>query len=227
MLKRLSPSDHIIMANTPLLSELPSAKREAMVAVMTIVEAQKREILFTEGDVASECFIVIDGWVRLFRMDRSGAEADIGLFGPGQSFAEAVMFLGGRFPASAQVVEPARLARLPLEEVRGLLKDDADLAMALLGSLSLHLHRLVGRVSSDRLQNAEQRLCAFLLESSEPGPSECAVRLPYDKTVLAGTLGMAPEALSRAFAALRPLGVNVEGRDIVIRNRATLLKHLD
>lgn len=222
----LSEVDLATLGKAPLLSEISPARRETVIAAMTIVEAGKRQALFAEGDPASECYVVLEGWVRLYRTDRSGAEADVGLFGPGQSFAEAVMFLGGRFPASAQAVEPSRLARLPIAKMRRLLQNDTELAIALLGSLSMHLHRLVGRLSGDRLHSAERRLCEYLLMRSEPNARESAIRLPFDKTVLAGALGMAPEALSRAFAALRPLGVRSEGRDIIISDRNAVARHL-
>lgn len=224
---RPTAQDLSILAKVPLLSELPQDKRAAIIATTTVVQTAKRQQLFAEGDVAAECYFVIDGWVRLFRTTRSGAQADIGIFGPGQSFAEAVMFLGGVFPASAEAVEPARLARLPLAEMRYLLARDTDLAMALLGSLSIHLHRLVTRVSSDRLRSAEERVCEYLLRQSPPEPASCVVHLPYDKTVLAGQLGMAPEALSRAFASLRALGVHVDGRDVVIANREAIVRRLE
>ena len=35
------------------------------------------------------------------------------------------------------------------------------------------------------------------------------MRLPYDKVLIAGRLGMKPESLSRAFAKLKPVGVRI------------------
>ena len=51
--------------------------------------------------------------------------------------------------------------------------------------------------------------------------------LPYDKAVLAGALGMAPEALSRAFPALRAQGVEVRGREILVSDPDALRRMLD
>jgi CRP-like cAMP-binding protein len=52
-------------------------------------------------------YVVLDGWGRLLRQTGDGHERVIALFARGLSFAEAVMFLGGRLPVSAQwLMEP-------------------------------------------------------------------------------------------------------------------------
>jgi hypothetical protein len=46
--------------------------------------------------------------------------------------------------------------------------------------------------------------------------SRVTFRLPYRKRILAGKLGLAPEALSRAFAALAASGVEVRGKVVLV-----------
>jgi CRP/FNR family transcriptional regulator, transcriptional activator FtrB len=48
------------------------------------------------------------------------------------------------------------------------------------------------------------------------------VRLHHEKRVLASLLGMTPENLSRAFAALQRHGVTVEGAVVTLRNISAL-----
>ena len=43
-------------------------------------------------------------------------------------------------------------------------------------------------------------------------------RLPFDKNVLAGRLGMTPETLSRAFMALKEQGVRTHNRCIYVED---------
>ena len=54
-----------------------------------------------------------------------------------------------------------------------------------------------------------QRVAEFLLDLAA-GDGACTVALPYNKTLIAGRLGMKPESLSRAFARLRDHGVRIE-----------------
>jgi len=46
--------------------------------------------------------------------------------------------------------------------------------------------------------------------------------LPFQKSLLAGKLGLAPEALSRAFSALKKAGVTVRGRIVQVNDVAAL-----
>jgi CRP-like cAMP-binding protein len=66
----------------------------------------KGAMLFQQGDKATAFFLILDGWVKLFRMNPEGLEAVIGVFSRGECFAEAAMFLGGRYPVSAEIVTP-------------------------------------------------------------------------------------------------------------------------
>ena len=46
---------------------------------------------------------------------------------------------------------------------------------------------------------------------------------PYDKSLIAGRLGLKPESLSRVFARLRTMGIDVRASDVVVEDAAILL----
>jgi hypothetical protein len=48
------------------------------------------------------------------------------------------------------------------------------------------------------------------------------IALPYDKVLIAARLGLKPESLSRAFAKLRTVGVEVSASHVAIRDVARL-----
>lgn len=52
----------------------------------------------------------------------------------------------------------------------------------------------------------------------EEGEKAASLRLPFPKGLLARKLGLAPEALSRAFSTLKTVVVTVRGRAIAISN---------
>lgn len=56
-----------------------------------------------------------------------------------------------------------------------------------------------------------------MLLALAPGQTGAAtVTLPSGRRLIAGRLGITPQSLSRAFAALRPLGVSGDGRQVSI-----------
>ena len=67
-----------------------------------------------------------------------------------------------------------------------------------------------------------QRVARYLLSHCAPDGRAVSFRLPYQKSLLAGKLGLAPEALSRAFSLLRNHGVNVRGRLVQITDPEAL-----
>ncbi|HJS81013.1 MAG TPA: helix-turn-helix domain-containing protein, partial [Vitreimonas sp.] len=62
----------------------------------------------------------------------------------------------------------------------------------------------------------------YLLAMRAADESGAVVRLHHEKRVLASLLGMTPENLSRAFAALQARGVNVQGAIVTLSNVAAL-----
>ncbi|MBX9946929.1 MAG: helix-turn-helix domain-containing protein [Reyranella sp.] len=58
------------------------------------------------------------------------------------------------------------------------------------------------------------------LAPRDSGP--VTVTLPDGRRLVAGRLGVTPQSLSRAFAALRPLGVSGGGRRVTIADPARL-----
>ena len=57
----------------------------------TILEFQKNQIVFAQGDVADAVFYVQKGKVKVTVLSDQGKEAVVGILGPGQFFGEACM----------------------------------------------------------------------------------------------------------------------------------------
>ncbi len=190
--------------------------REAVFDQLVIEEAPKKTFLFSEGDSATCFYIVIRGWISIYRLSVEGKRANIGLFGPGESFGEAAMFLSMRYPVNGEVVENARFARMEARAMRQVIEDDPAIAFALLGSMSKHLKILVDHLSSDRLLSSVQRVARFLINLHDSNGKADVVRLPCEKAVIASVLGLTPEALSRAFSSMRGIGVGVVRREVTI-----------
>jgi CRP-like cAMP-binding protein len=74
----------------------------------------------------------------------------------------------------------------------------------------MHLHSLVAQVEELKARTGAQRVAAFLLELAPCKSGACEVTLPYEKTLIAGRLGLQPESLSRAFAKLKAYGVTIK-----------------
>jgi hypothetical protein len=97
-----------------------------------------------------------------------------------------------------------------------------DIAIAMIASTSQHLHQLVQRVEQLSAQSGLQRVAEFLAALCPNKNGSCTISLPYDKSLIAGRLGLKPESLSRVFAKLRLVGVDVRASEVVVSDVAQL-----
>ncbi|KQV83732.1 Crp/Fnr family transcriptional regulator [Rhizobium sp. Root1220] len=219
---KLSAAQKVMLADALIVSGLSEEERNALLSCATAVRHEVHGNLFRERDEARYFYCVLSGYVRLYRLGGDGREADIRICEPGDSFGECLLLDGGGYNYSAQAMEHAMLARFDLAKVRALLEARPRIGTAILRSLSRHLLSTIDCLASDRMQTAPQRVAGYLLTHSTQQGVAASLRLPFQKSLLARKLGLAPEALSRAFSTLREAGVTVSGRSIEISNLNTL-----
>ena len=214
-----------ILRRLPLFVGLSEERFNDFLACATTRLYHKGHLMFQQGDPADCFFIVLSGWVKIFRVTPDGEESVIRLFTRGESFAEAVMFMGGRYPVSAEVVEDARLVRMSSQPFLRCLHDDPEIGINMLASMSRHLHYLIGQVERLQVRSGTQRVADFLLKLCPVGEGSVVVSLPYDKSLIASRLGMKPESFSRALARLRQLGVRTERNHVSVSDVAALSEY--
>lgn len=219
---KLNAREREILLRSQLLAGLPGAAATKIVELVTVSSHETRDPIFKEGERAEYFYTVLGGFVRLYRLAKDGREADIGIYGPGETFAEGTMFNGGLHRFSAQSAEPTLLARFDIAQIRQLAAGDPLVALGLMTALSKNLDKALECVADDRLHTAPQRVANFILQNCPENANSARFRLPFQKSLLAGKLGLAPEALSRAFSALKPAGVSVHGRVIEINDVSAL-----
>ncbi len=218
----LDADDLSVVQSTRLFSALDGRTLGDLVSGMVPRVYPKGQLLFQHGEPADAFYVVLDGWVKVFRITPSGEEAVFGVFATGETFAEAALFLGGAYPASAEVVEDARLLCVRGAAFRDRLLARPEVCLSMLAAMSIHLHQIIGQVEQLQTRSAAQRLADFLLGSCPVQDGSAVVTLPYDKSLIASRLGMKPESLSRALSRLRELGVNSDGNRVVIPDVAAL-----
>jgi CRP-like cAMP-binding protein len=195
---------------------------EHIIAPATAVMLAAHETLFRQGDPATAFFIMIDGWMKLYRITLSGEETVIHVMTRGDSFGEAVAFTSARYPATAEAVSDARVVRIPADHVVRCIRESPDIALAMIASTSQHLHHLVQHVEQLKAQSGVQRVAEFIASLAPVDHGSCVIALPYDKVLIAARLGLKPESLSRAFAKLRFLGVAVHASHVAVSDVAKL-----
>nr|WP_254446564.1 Crp/Fnr family transcriptional regulator [Ruegeria sp. HKCCD8929] len=188
---------------------------------------ERGETLFLQEEKAHAIHVVIDGWVKLFRMAPTGSEAVVSVFTRGESFGEAVALRNMPYPVSAEAVTACEVMHIPSHVFVSLMKEDPEIGISILAATFTHLHSLVAQLEQLKAHTGAQRVAEFLLNLADCEDGACEVILPYDKMLIAGRLGMKPESLSRAFTRLKTAGVTVKRNHAEIADIETLRDYAD
>ena len=222
MASYLSASDLQIINRVAVFRGLKSETVQHIIAPATALMLKPHETVCRQGNPATSFFIMIDGWTKHYRINLSGEETVIHIMTRGDSFAEAAALTGGRFPATAEAVTDSRVVRVPADHIVRCIRQEPDIALAMIASTSQRLYHLMQQVEQLKAQSGVQRVAEFLASRATVDHGGCVITLPYDKVLIAARLGLKPESLSRAFAKLRSFGVSVHAEHVTVDDVAKL-----
>jgi len=208
-----------------LFAGLPPADLENIADVTVLKSLDKDEYLFHEGEPARGFYIIQRGAVNIHRVNAAGKEQVIHIFRAGEAFAEAALASPAGYPADARALEPSRILLVQKAGILELLKRRPELALRMLGSMSLHLRMLVGQLDDLTLKDVETRLANWLVKRCPNPQSETPVKidLTMTKRVLAAELGTISETFSRTLAKFRAQKLlAVKGKIVTVLSPAKL-----
>ncbi len=211
---------------TPLLHDLEDHVTERLAAISTIVVAAEGTELARQGDAAEQLYIVLDGQLAAVNTAPNGTTAVVEVFRTGETLGLATLL--GRLPRllSVRTITPCRFLSIEAKGLLSLVAEETSLVTALLRGEAKEFRDLVRQVCDLKLRTTAQRLGCYLLSlSTEQHANATALRLPFDKRLLAARLGCRQENLSRAFAALRSFGVETHGARVILHDIAKLREY--
>ena len=180
----LSAEDAVLLQRSASLRKFPTGTR-----------------IFDDGEPALGFYLVLQGAVKIFKLSPRGQEQIVAVMTAGDSFAEAAVFLGKGYPASAECIQDSKLLFIDREALVRQLAHDPELALRMMAGMAIKLRRLVSMVEDLTLRDARGRLCRYLLGLIAPP------QLPTSRVVLARLLGLSGETLSRTLRTLKDEGI--------------------
>jgi CRP-like cAMP-binding protein len=176
----------------------------------------KGKLLFMQGETLSRYYLILEGWVKLYKSTDAGDEAVLQMLSAGDSLMEAAVFLNIPSMVNAQVVQNAKLLSLPAPIIRQNIVDNKNLALNMIGGLSMRSHGLIRQIEQSRLKTATERVGWFLLKlgMEQSGGKGTAITLPYDKSTIASYLDMTPETFSRTLKRFKNRGFSIHNDKI-------------
>lgn len=205
----------------PLFTDLNRPELERLALGCQLRRLSRGDTVFRVGEACEEFHVTVTGQVKLYALSPAGQEKVIELVGPGNSFAEALMFTGKPYIVNAQALTDTLLLTVKKEAVVGEIERDPRFAMRMLAGISRRLHGLVHDVEAYALHSGMQRVIGYLLRDQVV--EDCAtgevvtVSLPVSKATIASRLSLTPEYFSRVLHELEAAGlVRIDKRDVHI-----------
>jgi CRP-like cAMP-binding protein len=210
------------LRGTLLLSQLSPEQLERVARRAVRSRLADGQLLFSQADPFERFYLVLSGQMRLFRLSPEGAEKVIEIIGPGETFAEALMFMNAaRYPVCAAALGPTELIGVDSRDFARMLRESVDTCLLLLGVLSQRLKGLVREIDNISLHSASSRFASYLL-SLRPSQGE-ELALDMRKGIIASRLSIKPETFSRIEKDLSAQGIiAVHGMRVKILDLAAL-----
>ncbi|HNU12276.1 MAG TPA: Crp/Fnr family transcriptional regulator [Rubrivivax sp.] len=207
----------------PLFQEMDAIELDRLAQGCSLHRFARGEMVFRIGEPCNAFHVAVTGQVKLYVVSPAGAEKVIEIIGPGQSFAEALMFTGRPYILNAQTLADSLVLSIGKAAVVGEIERDPRFSMRMLAGISRRLHGLIHDVESYALHSGMQRVIGYLLRDQVA--EDCVsgevltVSLPVSKATIASRLSLTPEYFSRVLHELEAAGlVRIDKREVHILN---------
>lgn len=212
------------MQTVPFFCGMASADIEHLCKCGTVHDYDKGSHIFLRGRKADYFYVIMSGWIKLYRDTQEGDEAILGLLTRHDTFGETAIFSGDFHPFSAQAVEKAKIVRIPADALRQRARSNVDIILRIMQSFAQQMNRLQLENEHLSVMSASQRVGCLLLQlSNAAGPAHQTIHLPYEKSLAASRLGMKAETFSRALAQLKDIGIKVSGDTVEVESVGKLV----
>lgn len=183
-----------------------------------LVSLRKDQVLFHEGDKATDYFQVEEGSVKMFIASSDGQEFIQGIFTTGESFGEPALIGNFPYPGSVVAIEKSKVWKLPGDYFLQMLRENFDLHLRMDQVLCQRLRYKSMVLSEISSYEPEHRIVSLLkyfkTKNVKPGLTGKII-VPYTRQQLADMSGLRVETVIRTVKKMEKEGkLALEGHKI-------------
>lgn len=167
------------------------------------------EIIFSQGDEASEFYFFVSGLSLTYTIFPDGRERNILITWPGRIFGASTFFEGAPRRASAIAIKRCEVLTIGQELYQACCAQFPDFRDELIREISTDLGTLFDELADASLLNAEVRVARFLCRRFANGQHEGTSEVPvfnYTQNFISDVLGVSRVSVSSALSQLAGRG---------------------
>ena len=223
----IAKEDQSTILDFPFFRNLSESTIEQLFRLSNLKIYKKGSLLFLEGEPASRIYVILSGWVKIYKSTADGNETVEQMLSTGNLVIESSIFTNDKYFSSAQISNEAKLLSFPCSIYRNLLNKDLVLALNSLKYLSQTSRSYLDQIDNNRLKSSKERVGWFLLKQFIEQKNPNTILLPYEKTIIASLLDMKPETFSRSLKSFKSSGLSTEKHQIQIKDIKLLCQYCD
>lgn len=187
----------------------------------------KGTFIFREGMYPVGLFCLIDGKVKISRLNEDGREQIVRLYGPNDVVGYKSLVMESPYHASAIALEDTELGFVSKDDFDDIIEKNPKVARLFMKILCKNLDQSEDLMESLASKNIREKVAGILVLLSEKYglDNQDVLRVQLSREEIAGMIGIATENLSRALTQFREEQlIESIGRKIAIKNKEGLIK---
>jgi CRP/FNR family transcriptional regulator, cyclic AMP receptor protein len=192
-----------LLSRSDLFSALDGDALRRVLGTARSLRCRRNDVIFAEGDDATELFIVRSGRIAIGKQSPDGRESLVALMEEGDLFGEMPLFDDEPRSAQARALEPSELLSVPYPPIKAVLEERPELLWEVVAVLSRRIRSTDEALADSVFLDVTGRTAKRLLELA--GDAE-EFTLPITQEELAGLVGASRERVNKAISAFVRLG---------------------
>lgn len=193
------------------LIEFPEIKE-----ITTTKKYAEGEIIFFEGEIPQYFYLLLSGFVKVYKTDHKCNEIVLHNFAPTTFIAEMASIENFKFPASAIAISNSIVALIKKEDFLGILQTNPQISFLLTKSLTRKIKALEGLLNRSLIFDATTTIASYIYHNEELFKSK-------KNKDIASELNITPETLSRVIKKLKDLKILDSESKIIDKNKLEVL----
>lgn len=220
------------LRNIPIFEELPPADLAAINKVTIERRYKKNMIIFMEGEQGEGFHYIKSGKVKIAQIAQDGREHIINILGPGEVFAEVLLFNRGAYPATSVAIEDSVIGIIKNSDLENVVAENTRIALHIIRVMSKKLIHAQMKIKTLALSDTFSRTAQILVHLSQQygRPTAGGVQIAVDMTRqdLASLVGTTRETMSRVLSSMKKDKViDFVEQQIIILDKKRLESYLD
>jgi CRP-like cAMP-binding protein len=193
----------VLLARAELFRALDADVVQQVAGDARTVTLQRNDLIFSEGDQASELYVVRSGRIAIAKRSADGRESVVALMEEGDLIGEMSLFDSQGRSADARALEPSELVAVPFSALRAVFEERPHLLWGVVQLLVDRLRSTDSALADSMFLDVTGRTAKRLLEMAGDADT---FTLPVTQEELASMVGASRERVNKAIASFIRLG---------------------